>query len=265
MAEIRLPNINGRTEQEQLTQVKDYLFQLTGQLNYALNQVNDEIVQTQKIVNQVSSNGSSEEEQKKKEQQFIELKNLIIKSADMVTFCEDIVTEKLEGDYQASSELFGTYMSKTDALEVKTSTNETIFYNAVDSINSKIDDLSIMRKDNCYIKTGWIGVDENGNRIAGFEVGQYEETKYEDEDGKEIIEYTDRGFAQFRPDKLAFYDKDGTELAYFAQYVMHINKAEIKQTLKLGGYLVDLTDGVAFKWVEKQNETTSFAKKRGED
>ena len=34
---LRLPNITGTTEKEQLTQTKNYLYQLVGDIQYALN------------------------------------------------------------------------------------------------------------------------------------------------------------------------------------------------------------------------------------
>jgi hypothetical protein len=249
MAEIRLPNINGGTEKEQLTQIKSYLYQLTGQLNYALKQVNTELAKTQEAVFPTEANGSSAATEKEKLDQFIELKNLIIKSADTVQAFEDIVTQKLEGNYVATSE-FGEYKKTTDAQLEETSEHATTAYTSVQTIEDKVNNLNEMRKNGCYIKTGWL---DDNNTTAGFEVGQYEERKTTDTDGKETIEYFDKGFARFTTDKLSFYGEDGSELAYFAKYVMHITKAEIKQSLRLGGYLVDLTDGVAFKWEERSD------------
>lgn len=37
MIEIRLPNINGTTEKEQIDQLKSYIYQLVEQLNWAFN------------------------------------------------------------------------------------------------------------------------------------------------------------------------------------------------------------------------------------
>ena len=43
MAKIRLPNITGLTEKEQLAQIKSYLFQLAGQLQFELTSIEGEI------------------------------------------------------------------------------------------------------------------------------------------------------------------------------------------------------------------------------
>lgn len=37
MTHIRLPNITGKTEAQQLEQIKNYLFQLAQELNYAFS------------------------------------------------------------------------------------------------------------------------------------------------------------------------------------------------------------------------------------
>ena len=39
MTQFRLPNITGKTEKEQLQQIKSYLGQLTEQLNWAFEQL----------------------------------------------------------------------------------------------------------------------------------------------------------------------------------------------------------------------------------
>lgn len=39
MDNIRLPNIKGKTEQEQIQEIKNYLFQLVEQLNYVFSQI----------------------------------------------------------------------------------------------------------------------------------------------------------------------------------------------------------------------------------
>ena len=43
MAKIRLPNITGLTEKEQLAQIKSYLFQLAGQLQFELTSIEGEM------------------------------------------------------------------------------------------------------------------------------------------------------------------------------------------------------------------------------
>ena len=43
MATFRLPNITGLTEKEQLSQINRYLFQLVGELQFTINNLENEL------------------------------------------------------------------------------------------------------------------------------------------------------------------------------------------------------------------------------
>lgn len=51
MVELRLPNITGLSEREQLAQLKSYLFQFVGQLQFALNDIEGEINSLKETMN----------------------------------------------------------------------------------------------------------------------------------------------------------------------------------------------------------------------
>ena len=244
MTEIRLPHITGVTEQEQLKQIKSYLYQLTGQLNFALKAVNSEDKDSQQITlageESVANKATGQEDKLKT---FIEVKNLIIKSADVIEFFEDIVTRELKGNYVATSD-FGSFQEQTSNKFVETSENVTNYYESTKEIIANKFEL---RKDNCYIKTGWL---DDDNTAAGFEVGKYTEHVELDEDGKEVTKYEDTGFAHFTTDEIAFFDKNRIKLAWFSKSVMHIANAQIEDTLTLGGYVIEDTEtnGIVFKW-----------------
>lgn len=244
MTEIRLPNITGVTEKEQLIQIKNYLYQLTGQLNFALKSVNGEGNYNPTIISHDEENGVEKvTDIEEKLKNFIELKNLIIKSADVITFFEDIVTRELEGNYVAVSD-FGIYQEETSNKFVETSENVTNYYESTKQIIANKFEL---RKDNCYIKTGWL---DDDNTVAGFEVGQYTEYVELDADGNEVTRYNDTGFAHFTTEEIAFFDKNRVKLAWFSKSVMHIASAQIEDTLAIGGYVIEDTEnyGIVFKW-----------------
>lgn len=244
MTEIRLPHITGVTEKEQLVQIKNYLYQLTGQLNFALKAVNSEGNYNPQIISHDDSEGLQQvTEIEEKLKNFIELKNLIIKSADVIEFFEDIVTRELEGNYVAKSD-FGIFQEQTSNKFVETSENVTNYYESTKEIIANKFEL---RKDNCYIKTGWL---DDDNTIAGFEVGQYTEYVETDTSGNVITKYNDTGFAHFTTEEIAFFDKNRVKLAWFSKSVMHIANAQIEDTLALGGYVMEDTEtnGIVFKW-----------------
>lgn len=93
---------------------------------------------------------------------------------------------------------------------------------------------------NASIKTGLLYYDDNGVPIYGLEIGQRNTV-----DGVEVF----NKFARFTSDRLSFYDRNGTEVAYISDYKLHITNAEIEGTLKLGAFLVDTSKGFRLKWV----------------
>lgn len=90
------------------------------------------------------------------------------------------------------------------------------------------------------IKTGELYKDEMGLPVYGLEIGQINEV-----DGEETF----NKYARFTSNRLSFYDKNGAEVAYVSDNKLYITHAEITGTLKLGGYRIETSNGIAFKWV----------------
>lgn len=99
--EIRLPNITGLTEREQLQQVKSYLIQLAQQLQWALNNVSSS--SEQNAVQQVSSrvDASALPSGVAAQYTFNAIKPLIIKSNDIIEAYYEAINTQLEGIYVA--------------------------------------------------------------------------------------------------------------------------------------------------------------------
>lgn len=241
MAELRLPQITGRTEKEQLEQMKTYMFQLTRDLNFALKDVKASETQYQQ-----SSQGGGENSlqtivaQESAKATFNRLKDLIIKSADIIAAYSEEINKKLKGIYVAESD-FGTYLENNLAEYNITPEFAQQTLDSVKEIKDSVDGLDALRKDSCYIKIGWL---DDGKTIGGVEVGQYSET-----DGQ----IQDSGFARLTTKGLIFYDGDGIAeeniLAMFADYRSYIRNAQFVGNIELdNGYLIDTSDGIAFKW-----------------
>ena len=124
---------------------------------------------------------------------------------------------------------------------------DTKLEDAKSAINSDIgklrDDLKTMNTSivdvKAHIKSGLIDYD-NEIPVYGLEVGQKNTIN-----GVEVF----NKYARFTAGRLSFYDNNGTEVAYISDYKIYITHAEVTGTLKLGGYLVDTSNGVTFKWV----------------
>ena len=94
-------------------------------------------------------------------------------------------------------------------------------------------DITTLKETNAYFKAGEL---EEGD--YGIEIGRTTE------EGGEIVFAR---YARFLPNRLSFYDSAGNELAYFSDYRLHVNGIEANE-IKLGGYRMDTTDGIAFIW-----------------
>lgn len=235
--ELRYPNITAPDEKGQLVQVKSYLHQLVEQLQWALNSLSSS---SGYVVQQaVKSQGAAVSSKVDGEATFNAIKSLIIKSADIVDAYFEEINKRLEGEYVAKSD-FGTYTEQTSQDIIASSTDIESLYTNLQTILTDIQGIeSTLVEVNAHIKSGLLYTDDNGAPVYGLEIGQINEI-----DGEEVF----NKFARFTSDKLAFYDQNESEVAYISDFKLYITNAEIKGNLKLGGYKLDTSNGLAFKW-----------------
>ncbi len=266
--DIRLPQINGPTEKEQLTQVKSYLYQLATQLQWALKNIDTTTTVVQSPIPR-SLLPASESSSIDAKATFGSIKSLIIKSAEIVDAYYEEINKKLESAYVASSD-FGTFKQQieqeiitnsegieqnftnlqeisneftSELVQLDTELNEAKSNLSADikSVKDGLDSVTYsLIAVSANIKSGLLYYDENEVPVYGLEIGQRNYI-----DGVEVF----NKFARFTAGRLSFYDQNGFEVAYISDYKIYITHAEITGTLKLGGYLVDTTKGLTFKWV----------------
>ena len=237
--DIRLPNINGKTDSEQLAQIRSYLYQFAGQLQWALSTI--EAGSGSNVVLQKGSSSTTAQEESAISN-FNQIKNLIIKSADIINAYYEKIDNmlKLNGEYVAQSD-FGVYSEMTSQIiNANSSSIEQLFTN-LQEISDTVDSLyDSTIATNAYLKTGLLEYDANGVPVYGLEIGQTNAV-----DGVKIFDK----FTRFTADRLSFYDSNDVEVAYISDYKLVITNAEIKGTLKLGGCELDTSNGIALKWV----------------
>ena len=237
MVDIRLPNITGKTDTEQLSQIKSYLYQFASQLQWALSSVE---TNSSSNVEMVQTSSGTAKKQEDPTSNFNELKALIIKSSDIVEAYYHTIDNllKTSGDYTAYSE-FGAFTEKTDlwvsATDKKINQNVRDFQAIYDEDGNLRTELLI----NGCIHTGIIEYADSGEAIVGIQIGQTT-TK----NGKEVFNQ----FARFTSNKLSFYDSNAVEVAYISDTKLHITNAEISGTLKLGRFVLDTSYGLALRW-----------------
>lgn len=236
--DFKLPNITATSDAGKVEQIRGYLYQLTEQLKWALNSIESGnggyVVQKG---NQSVTKSISKDEAKAT---FESIKALIISSAEVVNSYYERFNERFSGEYVAQSD-FGTYKEETAQEIIKTSTEIESFYtNIQEIINSNIENLEHkIIETNAHIKSGLLDYNENEEPIYGLEIGQKNKI-----DGEEVF----NKYARFTADRLSFYDKNDTEVAYISDYKLYITIAEIG-TLIIGRYVFDSSNGLVVKWV----------------
>lgn len=236
--DIKLPNISATTDRGQIEQIRGYLYQLVEQLKWALNSIESGGTN---VLQPGSKSTAKEVPEKEAQATFNSIKSLIIRSADIIEAYYEEIKERFEGEYVAKSS-YGTYTENTERLITENSKVSEDLYKSVQKIVSDIENLehSIVEV-NARIRSGLLYYDEKGVPIYGLEVGQKNII-----DGVEVF----NKFARFTSDRLSFYDKNDTEVAYISDYKLYITNAQITGTLIIGRYELDTSNGLAFKWIE---------------
>lgn len=232
--DIRLPNINAETTEGQMQQMKSYMYQLVQQLNWALNTINDVSEgNTENIVLNVGSKEIAQDEQ----DTFNSIKALIIKSADIIEAYYDAMKVNFDGEYVAKSD-FGTFKEATSNSITANSTSISQLYTNIQTI---ITEVSRIIDTQAWINSGLLGYDSQGIPIYGVEVGQKATV-----DGVETF----NKYARFTASGIYFYLPGINDpVAWMNGTKLYITNTEITGELKIAGFKIVNTNGLAFKWV----------------
>lgn len=259
---LRLPHIDGADQATQLKQIRSYLYQLSGELNWALGAM-------EKGAGSISlptAPPTAAQKAQNAQASFAELKSLIIKSADIVEAYYEQISKRLEGQYVAVSQ-FGTYKQDT-ALQLSANSqslqlmfdNQQALTTDVTALNGDLQDLQnhvdgMLRTDEtgttilgsqAWCKIGVLDEESSGFPIYGMEIGQINE-----ENGVTVY----KKFAQYRSDGVHLFDQNGTEVATISDQQLRVTNAKISSAtithqMKLGGYSIGTDNGLVVKWAE---------------
>lgn len=221
--QIKTPNITAGSDRERLMQIQSYLYQMAQQLQWAFD-----TIQVsgggggQPVVQQTKTTYVSTSQDP--ETTFAGIKDLIIKSAEIVDAYYEEINSRLEGVYVAQSD-FGTYTEQTSQEIQENSTNINQLFTNIRTLSDTVDEMyNSTLATNAYIKTGLLAEKEDGTPIYGLEVGQTNSV-----DGELFFDK----FARFTADRLSFFDRNDIEVAYISDYHLHITNASISGTLTL--------------------------------
>lgn len=237
--DYRLPSVTSPTSEGKIAQIQSYLFQLVEELNVTMTAISDaqeSVAESVSSVQVVTESVTPEEASKT----FNSIKSFIIKSADIISAYAEAIQRKYDGIYVAQSD-FGTYREETSQLITENSQEIVSLYNNLQSILSEVEGIAnTLIETSAWTKSGLLEYDEQGIPIYGFEVGQKSTI-----DGVEAF----NKFARFTAGGIYFYVPGvNNAVAWMTGTKLYITNAEITGSLKLGGFNLELNNGIAFKW-----------------
>lgn len=248
------PILNG-SDRQQLVQIRQYLYQMSRDLNLALNNLTAENFSTSAEAKKVlsGSDDSKEVQNKETRKQLSTLKSLIIKTADTVRAEMDVLEANLESTYVAKSD-YGTFAEgiQTQLTATAEAVQQNIQYQATltDSLNGITAAFNqYVVETGGYIKQGIIGYD-NAVPIIGIAIGQdIKVTGTDTKDGQEyeVID-TSSNMSVWTPNKLAFY-VNGMEAAYVSNGAFYADDMYILSRLFLNNWQISSNRGLTIKWI----------------
>lgn len=248
--ELRKPQFSG-TEKEKLQQVHSYLFQLVDQLQYAFSTVGTTesgggTTIIQQSVTQNTENRPSTPEDA--EATFAAIKNLIIKSGDIIDAYYSEIREQLRQDYEVLDRSSGImYREEIEGELIKTAEATTQVNSKVERISSvygEDGDAALIKKSSGYIRAGFLNDARDSAPQYGIEIGLV----LNNSTGET------RKFARYASDRVIIYDQNGDEGAWLNDQKLHAHTIEAEQEFHYGRFVdeVDpMTKDVTTRWLEE--------------
>lgn len=232
--EIPLPTF--RAEDEFQRGLYSYLYQTVQQLNWAMKHIQREADGGELSFGRAGVTGSVSGQKDTQSQ----VRDLILKSADIVEAFSAAVSRRFQGQYTARSE-FGDYREQTELWIRETDKRIEQNFTNLQSITGTVEGMwDRMAVTDAYVRSGLIGEEPDGTPVYGLEIGQTNQLE-----DREVF----RKYARFTSSRLSFYDRNDTEVAYISDFRLYITNVQVTGNLILGNFEVDTTEGLAFRWI----------------
>lgn len=193
MTEIRLPEINGTTTQEQLRQIRAYLMELAEQLQEAFDT-------PQK---QAEADGTAQ---------------LVLRSREVVERLSGVVEKRLAERFPDAEQYDQLVQETRQSIEQTSRELRQEFGSILNLVNSLEGGQEALIQVTACIRTGLLYEDESGSPVYGVEIGQ-ENTA----DG--TVQF--RRFVRLTANRLSFFDAAGNEVAAITDQLLHVTAANL--------------------------------------
>ena len=250
MVQLNTPPMLRGSGQEQLTQMRSYLYRLAEQLNGALNAIEaDSLTEEAKATlgsGAVESAAQQVREDMGKTSSV--LKDLIIKTADTVQRRMDQLSAKLTGEYVAASE-FGTYVERLNAYLEANPEALTQYYSFFADLQASTETVSAAFEQyrletEGYIRTGIVCYD---GAVPQYGVAVGQNLICREVDGETVVEQNDFR-ATFTASKLSFW-QDASEVAYVSNNRLYITNITVLEGMSIGEWEISSENGLVIRWM----------------
>ena len=218
-------------ERTQLQQLNSYLFTMSSKLNEALMEVS---IQEAQETGTGGGSALTEKDREEQQQAYTSLKQMIIKTADIVKTEMTEITTQLETQVEAISTEFGTLQQNLTSDIRATAEGVLQDYHYEERVTGLETEAGttegFIRRTNQYIFSGLI---DANTMTYGIAVGEGV-TAY-DANGNAYLNDNAK-CATFTMDRMSFW-QGGAELAYFSSGKFYIERGEILKTLQIGTFI----------------------------
>ncbi len=228
-----VPMLNGLDERTKITKIEKYLYELDQQLKVVLANIDIDNFTVETRDELQLSAASKKKAETEFKQTVDSLKQKIINTADSINSDLFTIRDKMEGYYTAVSEQFGTYNAEFFRETTKNALATIEEFQQIENING------YYISSQGYIKTGNIGTGEDGKAIYGIEIGDVQ-----DASGTKL-RFSNNAIVSIENSETIWYIEDGEVKA---------KRLIVEEYIYLGGYRVETTDGVEYKWDGDENQ-----------
>ena len=228
-----VPMLNGLDERTKITKIEKYLYELDQQLKVVLANIDIDNFTVETRDELQLSAASKKKAETEFKQTVDSIKQKIINTAESISSDIETLRETMEGHYRATSEQFGTYNADFFRETTKNALATIDEFKQIENING------YYLASQGYIKTGNIGTDKEGKAIYGIEIGDVQ-----DASGTKL-RFSNNAIVSIENSETIWYIEDGEVKA---------KRLIVEEYIYLGGYRVETTDGVEYKWDGDENQ-----------
>ncbi len=223
MIYLDLPTINGAgTVEQQLSEIRSYIYRSNEQLNASLSTLTVDKIWEQTASALSASNGDNEEKADMLTK-YQKLRDLVIKTADIIMQTDEQWQMTMNGSFLAKSQ-FGEYLLNTSVQIDGKSTGFLQLYTSSSELKTDYGNYKTYQQN--FIKQGLL--DDTGETpIYGIDIGLLtNEFTVTDEDGTTTVTVDSSKKMRITPGRLSLFD-DGKEAAYIEKGAIHFPEANI--------------------------------------